>query len=259
MNSKAKRKLIVVTGIIIIVVIVVLAVVGSNGAARSVSVAQAASGDLAGQKIQVSGNVVQDSYEINNNVLTFSIYDKESGSSEQLRVRSEGSVSSTFGNDVTAICTGKIDDSGVLQTTEPIVTKCPSKYESNTSALSVEQLFGYGSKVYGKTVKVSAIISDNGLNSIESDVRFTLHDASKTNSQDDTQGDVEGSAQGGVNSSGAGLNAGTSGNQGSTSADLPVCYTGAMPDNIAANSEVVVTGSLNEDGKFYATDVALAK
>ena len=255
MNSKAKRKLIVVTGIIIIVVIVVLAIVGSNGAARSVSVAQAASGDFAGQKVQVSGNVVQDSYEINNNVLTFSIYDKESGSSEQLRVRSEGSVSSTFGNDVTAICTGKIDDSGVLQTTEPIVTKCPSKYESNTSALSVEQLFGYGSKVYGKTVKVSAIISDNGLNSIESDVRFTLHDASKTGSQGGTEGGADSANAG----SSAGISGSSNGNQGSTSVNLSVCYAGAMPDNIAANSEVVVTGSLNEDGKFYATDVALAK
>ena len=56
----------------------------------------------------------------------------------QLEVRYDGGVSATFGNDVTAICTGKIADDGVLHATE-LVTKCPSKYENASSALSVSQ------------------------------------------------------------------------------------------------------------------------
>lgn len=221
MNTKVKRRLIAVTGIIVIVLIIVLAVVGAGGAARATTVEEAASGNFGGQKVQVSGNVVENSYEFSNNVLTFSIYDKDSGSNTQLRVRSEGSVSSTFGNDVTAICTGKIDDAGVLQTTEPIVTKCPSKYESGTSALSVEQLAGYGEEVQGKTVKVAGMVQGE-VNSATANMRFALVD----------------SAQG--------------------TQVLYVKYNGALPDEVRAGVAVVVTGSLDETGAFLATDVSLA-
>lgn len=74
----------------------------------------------------------------------------------QLEVRYDGAASSTFGNDVTAICTGKINDAGVLECSE-LVTKCPSKYENADSALTVEQLLGYGESVYGKVVKVGRL------------------------------------------------------------------------------------------------------
>ena len=40
----------------------------------------------------------------------------------------QGAASSTFGDDVTAICTGRVGDDGVLRCSE-LVTKCPSKYE----------------------------------------------------------------------------------------------------------------------------------
>ncbi len=221
MNAKLKRRLVVVTGVIVIVLLLVLAFVGSNGAARATTISEAVSGNFIGQKVQVSGNVVENSYEIRDNVLTFCIYDKESGDAEQLRVRSESSVSSTFGNDVTAICTGKIDESGVLQTTEPIVTKCPSKYESNTSALSVEQLIGYGSSIEGKTVKVTGVVQGN-VNSVESDMRFALAD------ELDSQKVVF------------------------------VKYTGALPDDVSAGEVLVLTGSMEDSGAFLASDVALS-
>ena len=103
-----------VTGIIVIVLVVILAVVGGSGAAKSATVADAVAGKYADQKIQVTGNVVENSYATNDNVLTFAIYDKDGNPAEQLNVRYEGGVSATFGNDVTAICTGKIAGDGVV-------------------------------------------------------------------------------------------------------------------------------------------------
>src|SRR5699024_939475 len=114
-----------------------------SSSAKSISIAEAAAGNYVDQKIQVSGNVVENSYETKDNVLTFSIYDPEGDASQQVKVRYEGGVSATFGNDVTAICTGKMGQDGVLNASE-LVTKCPSKYENATDALSVSQLIGYG-------------------------------------------------------------------------------------------------------------------
>ena len=128
MRSKMKRRLGIVSVVVAVVLVAVLAVAGGNTAAKSVSIADAVNGDMQGQKIQVSGNVVDDSYTSEGDVLTFAIYDPNTSSSEQLVVRYVGSASSTFGNDVTAICTGKIDSDGILQATE-LITKCPSKYE----------------------------------------------------------------------------------------------------------------------------------
>ena len=115
--------------------VVILAVVGGTSSAKTVSVAEAATGSYADQKIQVSGNVVENSFATEGNVLTFDIYDPNGDITQQLRVRFEGGVSATFGNDVTAICTGKVGEDGVLNASE-LVTKCPSKYENATNALT---------------------------------------------------------------------------------------------------------------------------
>lgn len=208
-----------VTGIIVIVLVVILAVVGGSGAAKSATVADAVAGKYADQKIQVTGNVVENSYATNDNVLTFAIYDKDGNPAEQLNVRYEGGVSATFGNDVTAICTGKINDAGVLECSE-LVTKCPSKYENADSALTVEQLLGYGESVYGNVVKVAGSVGAGSLKAAGQGDRFILVDAE-------------------------------------TGDSMPVVFEGALSDGIADGSAVVLTGSLGADGKFAATDVAL--
>lgn len=220
MNSKTKRRAIAVTGVIIIVLVVVLAVVGSQGSARTVSVAQAASGEAGNAKIQVSGNVVQDSFSVNDNVLTFAIYDPDGDQSQQLRVSYDGGVSATFGNDVTAICTGKIGDDGVLNCTE-LVTKCPSKYENRTDALPVGQLLGYGDDIYGKTLKVQGTVAQGSLRPAGEGDRFVLADPD-------------------------------------TGEELPILFDGALPDGVEEGSTVVVTGDLTEAKAFDATDVAIA-
>lgn len=219
MNAKMKKRMIAVSGVIIIVLILVLAFVGGNTAATTMSIAEAAENPQAGQKVQVSGNVVQDSFSTSNDVLTFKIYDPEGDPATQLEVRYDGAASSTFGNDVTAICTGKINDAGVLECSE-LVTKCPSKYENADSALTVEQLLGYGESVYGNVVKVAGSVGAGSLKAVGQGDRFILVDAE-------------------------------------TGEAMPVVFEGALSDEVSDGSAVVLTGSLGADGKFAATDVAL--
>ena len=219
MNAKMKKRMIAVSGVIVIVLILVLAFVGGNTAATTMSIAEAAENPQAGQKVQVSGNVVQDSFSTSNDVLTFKIYDPEGDPATQLEVRYDGAASSTFGNDVTAICTGKINDAGVLECSES-VTKCPSKYENADSALTVEQLLGYGESVYGNVVKVAGSVGAGSLKAAGQGDRFILVDAE-------------------------------------TGEAMPVVFEGALSDEVSDGSAVVLTGSLGADGKFAATDVAL--
>ena len=219
MNAKMKKRMIAVSGVIVIVLILVLAFVGGNPAATTLSVAEAAENPQAGQKVQVSGNVVQDSFSTTDNVLTFKIYDPAGDPAQQLEVRYDGAASSTFGNDVTAICTGKINDAGVLECSN-LVTKCPSKYENADSALTVDQLLGYGDEVVGKVVKVAGTVGEGTLKAAGQGDRFVL-----------VATEAEGS--------------------------IPVAFDGALSDEVVDGASVVLTGSLAEDGKFAATDVAL--
>ena len=211
--------MVVVTGIIVVVLIVVLAVVGVNTSAKSVSIAEATTGQYADQRIQVSGNVVENSFATEDNVLTFDIYDPDGEAGQKLHVRYDGGVSATFGNDVTAICTGKIGADGVLLASE-LVTKCPSKYENATDALDVAQLVGYGKDIEDKPVKITGAVKAGTLAAAGQGDRLSL-----------------------VSSDGA--------------TEVAVLYDGASPDTIGDGSVLVVTGSLQADGKFAATDVAL--
>lgn len=221
MNAKTKKRLVIVTGIIVIVMAIILAMVGSGSSAKTVTLAQAASGSYANQRVQVSGNVVENSYSTTGNVLTFSIYDPNDTAAGQLKVDYDGGVAATFGNDVTAICTGKMDANGVLQCSE-LVTKCPSKYESGTEALTVSRTLSYGDQVLNKTVKVKGKVLAGSQKAAGSGDRFVLadlEDASKT---------------------------------------VAVTYDGALSTETTADgATVVLTGHMGEDGKFAATNVAL--
>ena len=222
MNTKMKKRLIAVSGIIVIVLIVILAVVGGNSAAKTLTVAEAAGNPPdPGQKVQVSGNVVENSFATEGNVLTFAIYDAEGSPATQLNVRYEGAASSTFGNDVTAICTGKIGEDGVLACSE-LVTKCPSKYENADSALSVARLLEYGADITGKPVKVAGMVGEGTLAAVGQGDRFTLVDA-----------------------------------DGASAGEIAVLFDGALSDEVVDGARVVLTGAVDDAGKFVATDVAL--
>lgn len=219
MNTKTKRRLVVVSGIIIILLILALALIGGNTAAKTVSIAEASEGGYVNQKVQVTGNVVENSFETRDNTLIFDIYDPEGDDSVHLTVYFEGGVSATFGNDVTAICTGKIAEDGVLHASE-LVTKCPSKYESATDALSVSQLFGYGDSVYDKPVKISGVVKQGSLQAAGQGNRMMLVDKDGSN-------------------------------------EIAIEFDGALSDDIQEGSSLIITGSLSTNGKFVATDVAL--
>lgn len=210
--------MIVVAGIIVIVVIVLLAVLGAGNAAKVMGVSEAVSNSQGEAKVQVSGTVVDNSYTVDEKgVLTFEIADEDATKPGTLKVSYDKGVSATFGNGITAICTGRIDADGVLQCTE-LVTKCPSKYENASSALTVDQLLGYGDSMIDKTAKVSGKIQAGSLADATAKTRFAIEEGGKT---------------------------------------LSVSFTGAIPDNVAEGKSVVVTGALQKDGTFLASSVAL--
>lgn len=220
MNAKAKQRLIVVTGIIVVLMAIVLAVVGGGASAKAISIAEAASGDYANQRVEVSGSVVHNSFSTTDDILSFAIYDPEDETST-VQVRYEGGVSATFGNDVTAICTGKMDEAGILQCSE-LVTKCPSKYESGTEALTVERFLGYEQQILDTTVKLKGLVQAGSQNAAGTGDRFIV-------------GDTLGAAD-----------------------VVSVVFDGALSDEtVADGATVVLTGNLADDGKFHATYVAL--
>lgn len=220
MNTKTKRRMGVVTGIIVIVLIVVLAIVGGNSAAKTVTVSEAVALQ-SDNKIQVTGNVVENSFDIEGDTLTFQIYDAEAdpAGATPMDVRYDGGVSATFGNDVTAICTGKKSADGVLVCSE-LVTKCPSKYENAEGALTIADLLGYGDSVLDKPVKVAGVMKEGTLAGIDAAQRFVLANPES--------GD-----------------------------ELPVKFDGALSDETGEGANVVLTGSIGSDGSFTATVVAL--
>jgi cytochrome c-type biogenesis protein CcmE len=226
MNLKSRRRLIVGGGLILIIVAVVLALSLGGGGAKVMDVNQALTGAAAGQKIQVTGQVVKDSYQINGDNLTFRIQEEPSGADAAtaaepgLLVSYNGGVSNTFGNGVEAICTGKLDDQGTLICSN-LVTKCPSKYTSGVSALTISQLLSYDKKsIVDQPVQVTGTLKSGSLQPVTQTVRFVLTD--------------------------------------SQGRQLEVVYTGAIPDGVGDDSQLVLTGSLGADGRFNATQVVLS-
>ena len=220
MNSKMKKRMVAVGGVIVIVVIVLMAFVGGGNAAKVVSVGDAAGGAYESKKVQVSGLVVDNSYTVDPaGVLSFDIAAEDDPTQAvKLRVVYDKGVSATFGNGISAICTGRVQD-GMLVCTE-LVTKCPSKYENATEALSVAKLKGYDLQAMeGTTVKVAGSVAQLG--DVTGAERLVIADAADA------------------------------------SATLGVVFSGALPADVAEGSSVVLTGALDADGRFLATEVAL--
>lgn len=251
MNARMKKRLAVVSGVIVMVLVVVLAVVGSTTAAKTTTVAEAVENPAVGQKVQVSGNVAANSFSVSDGVLAFKIYDPDASPTTQLEVRYEGAASSTFGNDVTAICTGKIGEDGVLTCSE-LVTKCPSKYESAEGALTVERLLEYGDAVTDKVVKVAGVVREGTLASAGQDVRFVLADAQDAVAEAGAGASTDTSVNAGESA-----HAGSSTGAGADASEIAVSFDGALPDALREGDSVVLTGSVNSAGVFVATDVAM--
>lgn len=152
--------------------------------------------------------------------MMFDIRDEGASDGPQISVVYNGSVPSTFGDEITAIITGVVNEEGVLES-DDMITKCPSKYESATGALTVAELLAEGESVIGKSVKVTGSVVEGTIAPPGGLVRFTIAD--------------EG---------------------GSPSVD--VFYDGALPEGMFDGSQVVLGGLLDENGVFDAVNVALS-
>lgn len=177
MNKAAQKRLTLMGLIIVVVAILLFVVLGSGGAATALSVAQAASGDYDGKKVQVSGEVVADSFEPQGSRAVFTISSADDPSAT-LRVAYGGAMPATFGNGVTTICTGRIE--GALLECSELVTKCPSKYESAEGALTVAMLMDHAEAYVDNEVKVAGYVTHGTLADGTADVRFVLNSQDRT-------------------------------------------------------------------------------
>ncbi len=172
MNKAAKKRLVIVGLVIAMVAVALFAVLGSGGAATALSVSEAVSGDYDGKKVQVSGAVVQDSYTSEGTSAVFEIVDDDDPSAT-LEVTYGGAMPATFGNGVTAICTGVVEDGGL--TCSELITKCPSKYESAEGSITVATLLSNAGAYTGTEVKLAGYVTAGTIAGIDADVRFTVN------------------------------------------------------------------------------------
>ena len=172
MNSQAKKRLTLVGLIVVVVALLLFAFLGSGGTAKALSVGDAASGEYEGKKVQVSGTVVDGSYTTEGTSAVFEITD-EDDTTQVLDVTYDGALPATFGNGVTAICTGVVEDGGL--TCSELITKCPSKYESAEGSITVATLLSNAGAYTGTEVKLAGYVTAGTIAGIDADVRFTVN------------------------------------------------------------------------------------
>lgn len=221
MNKKAKRRLVVVGGIVVIAMLVIVAVAGSGGAASSLSIADVLSGDYQGKKVQVSGAVVADSLTSEGSRATFQIQPEpdadgtEPAGADTLTIAYDGALPATFGGGVVAICTGTVESDNSLTCTE-LVTKCPSKYESAEGSLTVKGLLDQADSLTGQATKVCGYVRGEVYSvDAQQGYRFLL----------ESQGET-----------------------------IAVVWDGGMDEAVVDGTALVVSGSLNADGTFTASE-----
>lgn len=221
MNKRARMRLIGVTAIIIISVAAIVVGVGAGDGSYSRNVSDVVgNAELAGERVRVTGTVIPGSWDKKSSPMRFDIRDEGATEGPAISVVYNGSVPSTFGDEVTAIITGVINTDGVLES-EDMITKCPSKYESATGALTIAELFAEGEGVIGKSVRLTGYTVSGSVQPPGGAVRFVIAD--------------EG---------------------GSPSVD--VFYDGALPEGMVDGSQVVLGGYLDEQGVFDAVSVSLS-
>jgi cytochrome c-type biogenesis protein CcmE len=223
-NKRARTRLIGVTAIILIAIAAIILGAGSKQGAYYKTVKDVTSDEkLVGERVRVGGAVVAGSWDKKSNPMRFAIREEgdESASGPTIKVVYNGTVPSTFGDGVVAIVTGELSQDGTIDSND-MITKCPSKYQSATGALTVESLTG-GDDLAGKSIKVTGYVTGEILPP-GGDVRFVI--ANTADSGDKT---------------------------------LSVFYDGAIPQGMEAGSQVVLGGSLDENGTFDAVSVAISE
>lgn len=224
MNKRAKNRLIGATAIVLLVIVAIFASIGNSGSTAYYKTVEeiATDASLAEERVKVGGAVVSGSWDRKSNPMSFTIKGEEdtTDAGPTVKVVYNGAVPSTFGDGVTAIVTGTLSADGVIEADE-MITKCPSKYESATGAMPISDLTGKGESMVGTTVKATGYIKAGTIVPPGGTQRFI----------------VTNDATGG--------------------AEVPVAYEGALPDGMTDGSKVVLTGAIEADGNFVATNVSL--
>lgn len=220
MNKRAKQRLIGVTIIIFVAIGVLLLFMNeSGGVATPVSIDEVLSDQtLVGKQIEVSGKVVAGSWVSGAKPFVFEIEDDESEG--RVRVVWNEVVPGSFGDGTSATVTGTVSEDGSIEA-KYLVTKCPSKYESATGALTVNDLVSRSADLSGVTVKVTGYVVADSIGEAGAPVRFQISDS------------LEGSNP------------------------LDVAFGGGLPDEFTDGTKVVLTGSPEDDGTFACSEVAL--
>ncbi len=221
MNKRARQRLIGVTVIVLIVVgaLVFGTTVTGLGGAYKKSISDIRSdATLVGKQVQVEGPVVKGSWTPGASPFVFSIGDKTDPNLEGLKIVWDRPVPSAFGDGTTAIVTGIVNEDGSV-TAKTLITQCPSKYASATDALSVDALLK--STLGAATVKITGYVVNGSIKPAGTAERFVVGTL----------------AVGGES--------------------VPVAFDGALPQGVEDGAKVVITGSLEDNGVFNATDLAL--
>lgn len=224
MNKRARNRLVGVTAIVLLAIAAIFFSLGSRGGTAYYKSVEEVATDkaLVGERVKIGGAVVPGSWDKKSNPMSFDIRDEldTEGTGEIVHVVYNGPVPSTFGDGVTAIVTGELSPDGTIEAGE-MITKCPSKYESATGAMPVADLIASGESMVGKTVKATGFVKPGTIVPPGGASRFTLT-AEKTGG-----------------------------------AEVQVAYEGALPEGMADGSQLVLTGAIEADGTFVATNVAM--
>ncbi|GAB4276643.1 MAG: hypothetical protein Kow0056_07290 [Coriobacteriia bacterium] len=208
MNKRARQRLIGVTVILfaIIAAVVVGTMKGGPGAGAYVATVEEVLADdsLVGERVEVTGSIVEGSWERGARPMEFDIRNEDGDAdSPTIHVVYDGTVPATFGDGTSAKVTGTYVEKGVIESTEMVV-KCPSKYESEVGALTVEQALEDADKIgYAKIAGVVASMESDGFvlaSETNGDVtlKVRLETALPENVQEGTFVVVEGSFDGDV-------------------------------------------------------------
>ena len=219
-----KGRLIKIAGAIVIAGIVAFAVISGAIMPKAALLSEALE-ITDGSRVIVTANVADDTFAVTDGGFTFDLVDPLNDPEEKyiLPVSCTGAVPIVFGDGVRIMCTGVINDKGVLVCTD-LSFNSPAKHESTAGASTVAKLLSGSEGSSGKPVKVTGIVQEGTLAGVDADTRFAIADEA----------------------------AGTA-----APAQLKVRYAGPLFDKMSAGSRVVLTGSLSSDGIFDATDVAL--
>jgi cytochrome c-type biogenesis protein CcmE len=129
-NTKARTRLLIATGVIVAVFVVGVVYVVSREGAYYRQVSELAGGEYVGKNVKVGGRVLGDSLTHGDSGFAFDIQDL-TGEADTVKVEYDGQVPDTFGPGADVVVLGTYSESaaGGLITASQVQTKCPSKYE----------------------------------------------------------------------------------------------------------------------------------